>query len=154
MSPKASFMNRKFYIVAILLVLTGALIGGVFGRLPARTSAEGEVTKEKVLQDYKEALQLIDDQYARNIDHEKVTDSSMQAMLWTLDPHSSFFSRDELRKLDEEQASQFYGIGVSILQHKNGVYIQSVIPNTPADKAGLRYGDRFVTVANKDAREW
>ena len=75
-------------------------------------------------------------------------------MLWTLDPHSSFFTRDEFRKLYEEQASQFYGIGVSILQHRDGVYIQSVIPNTPADRAGLRYGDRFLQVDGKDAREW
>src|SRR5207244_8217968 len=89
-----------------------------------------------------------------SVDHEKVTDTLMQAMLWTLDPHSSFFSRDELRKLDEEQASEFYGIGVSILQHRDGVYVQSVVPNTPADKAGLRYGDRFVTVEDKDAKDW
>ena len=30
----------------------------------------------------------------------------------------------------------------------------SIIPNTPADKAGLRYGDRFVTVDDKDAKDW
>ena len=75
-------------------------------------------------------------------------------MLWTLDPHSSFFTRDEFRKLYEEQSSQFYGIGVSILQHRDGVYVQSVIPNTPAEKAGLRYGDRFLEVDGKDAKEW
>ena len=75
-------------------------------------------------------------------------------MLWSLDPHSSFFTRDEFRKLYEEQASQFYGIGVSILQHRDGVYVQSIIPNTPADKAGLRYGDKFLSVDGKDAKEW
>ncbi|MCV5928200.1 PDZ domain-containing protein, partial [Escherichia coli] len=63
-------------------------------------------------------------------------------------------TRDEFRKLAEEQASEFYGIGVSILQHRDGVYIQSVVPNTPAEKAGLRYGDRFLEVDGKDAREW
>jgi len=147
-------MNKKFPILALIMVLTGAVAGGLFGRLPARTSAQGEVTNDKILQDYREALNVIDNEYAGSIDHEKVTDSSMQSMLWTLDPHSSFFSREELRKLDEEQASQFYGIGVSILQHRNGVYVQSVIPNTPADKAGLRYGDRFVSVDGKDARDW
>jgi carboxyl-terminal processing protease len=75
-------------------------------------------------------------------------------MLWTLDPHSSFFTKDEFNKLYQEQSSQFYGIGVSILQHRDGVYVQSVIPNTPADKAGLRYGDRFLLVDGKDARDW
>jgi carboxyl-terminal processing protease len=147
-------MNRRFWALAIGLILAGAVIGGLFGRMPARTSADSAVTAERVLADYGEALDLIDASYVGAIDHEKISDTSMQAMLWTLDPHSSFFTREELRKLDEEQSSQFYGIGVSILQHRNGVYVQSVIPNTPADKAGLRYGDRFVTVSGKDAKDW
>ncbi len=147
-------MNKRFALFSLVLVAIGAVAGGLFGKLPSRTSAESGITSEKVLADYKEALTLINESYAGAVDQEKATDSAMQSMLWTLDPHSSFFSRDELRKLDEEQASQFYGIGVSILQHRDGVYVQSVIPNTPADKAGLRYGDRFYTVEGKDAKDW
>lgn len=146
-------MNKGFALIAVVLVVSGAVVGGLFGRLPS-TSAEGGVTTEKLLSDYKEALDVIDDNYVSGVDHEKVGDSSMQGMLWTLDPHSAFFTREEFRKLDEEQSSQFYGIGVSILQHRDGVYVQSVIPNTPADKAGLRYGDRFVTVDGKSAKDW
>lgn len=147
-------MKRQFILFAVILVVVGAIIGGLFGRLPARTSAESGVSKERVISDYQEALNLIDDSYVGKIDHEKISDSSMQGMLWTLDPHSSFFTADEYRKLNEDQSSEFYGIGVSILQHRNGVYVQSIIPNTPADKAGLRYGDRFVTVDSKDAKDW
>ena len=147
-------MNRYFLIVAVLVIAFGALIGGLFGRMPERTSAEGGTTSERVVADYREALRLIDDNYVSTVDHEKITDTSMQAMLWTLDPHSAYFTSEEFRKLDEEQSSQFYGIGVSILQHRDGVYVQSVVPNTPADKAGLHYGDRFLTVEGKDAREW
>jgi carboxyl-terminal processing protease len=147
-------MNRGFALFSIILVLIGAIIGGLWGRLPARTSAEGEITSEKLVSDYKEALNLISESYSGPIDPDRATDSAMQSMLWTLDPHSSFFSRNELRKLDEEQSSQFYGIGVSILQHRGGVFVQSVIPNTPADKAGIRYGDMFYSVEGKDAREW
>ncbi len=147
-------MSRQFALFSVVLVVIGAIAGGLFGRLPSRTSAENGVTSEKVLSDYKEALRVINESYAGPIDQEKATDSAMQSMLWTLDPHSSFFSREELRKLDEEQSSQFYGIGVSILQHRGGVFVQSVIPNTPADKAGIRYGDRFYSVEGKDAKDW
>ena len=147
-------MNRRFTFFAVVFVLVGAIVGGFFGRMPARTSAETGMSADRLLVDYKEALEVIEQGYVHAVDREKIGDSSMQGMLWTLDPHSSFFTRDEFRKLDEEQASQFYGIGVSILQHRDGVYVQSVIPNTPADKAGIRYGDRFVTVAGKDAKEW
>ncbi|HVF48341.1 MAG TPA: PDZ domain-containing protein, partial [Pyrinomonadaceae bacterium] len=147
-------MKGPFTLFAVLLIALGAVAGGLFGRMPARTLAETGITAERLLADYKEALKVIDDGYVDTVDHEEVADSSMQAMLWTLDPHSAFFTREEFRKLDEEQSSQFYGIGVSILQHRDGVYVQSVIPNTPADKAGLRYGDRILTVAGKDAKEW
>src|SRR5687767_2194282 len=147
-------MNRKFAIAALILVAVGAVFGGLFGRLSPTTSADSSVTAERTVSDYTEALDIIGKNYVGTIDHEKVTDSSIQSMLWSLDPHSSFFTRDEFRKLYEEQASQFYGIGVSILQHRDGVYVQSVIPNTPADRAGLRYGDRFLEVDGKSALEW
>ncbi len=147
-------MNKYFAILVVGFVAVAALIGGLFGRLPARTSAEAGVTAERITADYLEGIDVIDQSYAGKVDHEKITDMSMQGMLWTLDPHSSFFTRDEFRKLDEEQSSQFYGIGVSILQHRDGVYVQSVVPNTPADKAGLRYGDRFISVEGKDAKDW
>jgi len=146
-------MNKKFGLVALILVIAGALVGGLFGRKPA-ISAGTAVTSERISQDYSEALELVRDNFVGRVDTEKVSDSSMQSMLWTLDPHSSFFTREEFRKLDEEQSSQFYGIGVSILQHRDGVYVQSVVPGTPAEKAGLRYGDRFVSVEGKDAKDW
>jgi carboxyl-terminal processing protease len=147
-------MNRKFVIGAFVLVVVGAVVGGLFGRFSSATSADSNITTARILSDYTQALDVVEKNYIGKIDHEKVADSSIQSMLWTLDPHSSFFTQDEFRKLYEEQASQFYGIGVSILQHRDGVYVQSVIPSTPADKAGLRYGDRIVQVDGKDATEW
>lgn len=147
-------MNKRFLLIASVLVAVGAVVGGLFGRMPTRTSAEAGVTKERIVADYKEAIDVVSANYVGKVDLEKISDSSMQRMLWTLDPHSSFFGREELKKLDEEQASQFYGIGVSIFQHRDGVYVQSVVPNTPADKAGLRYGDKFVSVDGKDAKDW
>ncbi len=146
-------MEKKLLIAAIVMVALGAVVGGLFGRL-AKTSASSEITTGRISSDYREALDVIDKNYVGRVDYEKVSDSSIQSTLWTLDPHSAFFTRDEFRKLYEEQASQFYGIGVSILQHRDGVYVQSIVPNTPADKAGLRYGDRFIEVDGKDAREW
>ncbi|MEJ7624858.1 MAG: S41 family peptidase [Pyrinomonadaceae bacterium] len=147
-------MKDRFAIFVILLVALGAVVGGLFGRMPSRTAAEGDVTPARLLTDYQEALKLIGERYVDPVKYEEVADTSMQSMLWTLDPHSAFFTGEEYRKMMEEQSSQFYGIGVSILQHRDGVYIQSVLPETPADKAGLRYGDRFVTVAGRDAKDW
>lgn len=140
-------MRKAFIFTAIIVLVIGAIAGGLFGRLPQQKNAG-------VAGDYSEALALIGDNYAGEVKYEKVTESSIQGMLWTLDPHSAFFNSRELQKLYEDQSSRFYGIGVSILQHRDGVYIQSVVPDTPAEKAGLRYGDRFLEVDGEDARKW
>ena len=147
-------MGNTFAILALILVVLGAVVGGLFGRLPVTTSADTAMTSQRILADYREAVDVIEKEYVSKIDHEKITDTSIQGLLWTLDPHSAFFTREEFQKLTQEQASEFYGIGVSILQHRGGVYVQSIVPGTPADKAGLRYGDRFVTVDGKDASDW
>lgn len=151
-------MSKRFGIIAIILVLFGAFFGGIFGRLPLRSSASDVITTATITEDYKEALEVIDKNYASKINHEKISESSIQGMLWTLDPHSSFFTAAEFRKLYEDQSSRFYGIGVSILQHgsgaRTGVYVQAIVPDTPAEKAGLKYGDRFLEVDGKDARNW
>jgi carboxyl-terminal processing protease len=146
-------MNRTFLIIAIFAVGIGALSGGLAGYFPRNENAGG-ISPHGITAEYKEALRVIDDNYAGMVDHEQVSESSIQGMLWTLDPHSSFFSRDEYRRLQEEQASRFFGIGVSILQHRDGVYVQSVVSGTPAEKAGLRYGDKFIEVDGKSAESW
>jgi carboxyl-terminal processing protease len=147
-------MSTKFAITAFILIIIGALAGGFIGYLPAGSAAKGTLTPDLISQDYEEALGVISGGYGGNIDHAKISESSIQGMLWTLDPHSTFFNRDEFRKLYEDQSSKFYGIGVSILQHRDGVYVEAIVPDTPAEKAGLRYGDRFVEIDGKDAKDW
>jgi len=147
-------MGNKFAIITVILVAIGAVVGGLFGKLPPTISADNAVTPARILSDYREAVDTVEKNYVSTVDHEKITDSSIQGLLWTLDPHSAFFTREEFQKLTQEQASEFYGIGVSILQHRGGVFVQSVVPGTPADKAGLRYGDKFLQVDGKDAAEW
>lgn len=106
------------------------------------------------MNDYAEALETVEQNFAGDVDYEKATQAAIQGMLFTLDPHSLFFPSAEFKKLKEDQASSFYGIGVQILRRSDGVYVQSVVENTPASRAGLRFGDRIVEVDGKDAREW
>lgn len=149
-------MKKFFSIIFVAVILLGALIGGLFGRNPSALTAQAEPTTpiEKVRSDYAEALRTVADNYVSPVDYEKVSEDSIQGMLWTLDPHSAFFTRQEFQKLKEDQSSRFYGIGVSILQHRDGVYVQSIVQGTPAERAGVRYGDRFLEVDGKDATGW
>src|SRR5437763_7074340 len=159
-------MNRTFTIVATVIIATATLAGGLQSRSARRRAAISNTNNatvaaaadkyeaDKIEGDYQEAISTVEENYAGDIDYEKATQAAIQGMLFTLDPHSVYFSTTEFRKLKEDQASSFYGIGVQILRHDDGVYIQSVVDGTPAARAGLRFGDRIVEVDGKDARDW
>ena len=155
-------MSRKFIIIAALVIAAATVAGGVRSRASRRhaasinsnsTSAE-KYEAERIEADYREAISTVEEKYAGEIDYEKATQAAIQGMLFTLDPHSVYFPATEFKKLKEDQSSSFYGIGVQIRRHEDGVYVQSVVDNTPASRAGLRYGDRITEVDGKDAREW
>ncbi|HEY0005446.1 MAG TPA: S41 family peptidase [Pyrinomonadaceae bacterium] len=151
-------MSRRFGIFAIIIILAATIVGGTVARnmraeRPQKTASRPS-TPGNIEGDYREALQFVSTNYAGEIDYEKATQAAIQGMLQTLDPHSTFFPQAEFTKLKEDQGSRFIGIGITILQHRDGVYVQSVIEGTPAARAGLRYGDRIVEVNGKDSRDW
>src|SRR5262245_50877708 len=156
-------MTRNSLILAALVIVTSSLAGGVRTRNFHRravtvnsTQTEEKFEADRIESDYGEAISTVSDHYAGEVDYEKATQAAIQGMLFTLDPHSVYFPAAEFKKLKEDQASSFYGIGVEIVRHDDGVYIQSVVDGTPAARAGLRYEDRIVEVEveSKDARDW
>jgi carboxyl-terminal processing protease len=153
-------MTRRFIIIASVLILIAAVVGGTIGRsrkFRHSVPVKGVVSyaqDDDIEKDYNEAIATISVEYAGDIDYEKATQAAIQGMLSTLDPHSMYFPYNEFKKLREDQDSRFYGIGVTIVQHRDGVYIQSAVEGTPAGRLGLRYGDRILEVDGKDARDW
>jgi carboxyl-terminal processing protease len=153
-------MAKRFIIIAAALILVTAVLGGTLGtskRLRRTVAIGGPVSDrpaEEIERDYNEAVSTVSANYVREIDYEKATQAAVQGMLTTLDPHSTYFPYNEFKKLKEDQDSRFYGIGVTIVPHRDGVYIQSAVENTPAARLGLRYGDRILEVDGKDARDW
>ena len=146
--------------MALAVIVVAAIVGGTIGtaeRLSGLTSAASKNSyrvADEIESDYNEAIATITSNYSGDIDHEKATQAAIQGMLSTLDPHSAYFPYSEFKKLKEDQDSKFYGIGVTIVQHRDGVYIQSAVEGAPAAKLGLRYGDRIVEVDGKDSSDW
>ena len=144
-------MSGKFGIIAAVIILSAALAGGIrdiFGgnmrRKPLSSPEANNTapsTAEQIEGAYDEAIQAVTANYAGEVDYEKATQAAIQGMLSALDPHSMFFSRAEFNKLKEDQDSRFYGIGVTILRHRDGVYVQSAVEGTPAARGALSVGN-------------
>ncbi|HJQ33891.1 MAG TPA: S41 family peptidase [Pyrinomonadaceae bacterium] len=147
--------NRTFgRITAGVIIAAATLVGGIYGRRVFSQTGGADTAASQLESSYNEAVSVIADNYVDAVDYEKANQAALQGMLWTLDPHSNFFSPAEYARLLQDQESRFTGIGVSILRHRDAVYVQTPIQGTPAAKAGLRFGDRIVEVDGKDARDW
>jgi carboxyl-terminal processing protease len=122
---------------------------GLPGRRPARNASAKTAEVER---DFDEALKLVQEQYidGRKLNYNDVTKSSIIGMLRSLDPHSNYYDRDEFEELKTDQRSEYYGIGASIQNYLYGeqvdTYITATFDASPAQKAGLRYGDRIMEV--------
>src|SRR5215208_333393 len=155
----AGWLN-KFTVTAAVIILGAAIFGGTIGTRHNLSGFASSTTKnsyrvaDEIEKDYNEAVSTITSNYSGDIDHEKATQAAIQGMLSTLDPHSAYFPYNEFKKLKEDQDSRFYGIGVTIVRHLDGVYIQSAVEGTPAARIGFKYGDRILEVDGKNARDW
>jgi carboxyl-terminal processing protease len=142
-------------ITAITIIIAATLVGGIWGSRAFSFQTSGDTSgAARIESAYNEALSVISENYVESVDYEKANEAAIQGMLWTLDPHSNFFTPAEYQRLLQDQESRFTGIGVSILRHRDGVYVQTPLKGTPADRAGLRFGDRIVEVDGRDARDW
>ena len=109
---------------------------------------------EKIESDVAEALTIIESNHVKGkkLDYNALFKSSIDSMLHTLDPHSNYFDSKEFEEFRTSQSSQYYGIGATIgdLSDAKGnviaTYIKATFDGAPANRAGLRYGDKIVEV--------
>jgi carboxyl-terminal processing protease len=76
--------------------------------------------------------------------------SAINSMLEQLDPHSNYYDPAAYRELIDDQQGRYSGIGTTISSYsRNGAldtFVLGVSKNTPAERAGLHFGDRVVEV--------
>jgi hypothetical protein len=84
--------SRRFLLIAVALVIVGAVFGGTIGssRKFSSLTSTGSVNSyrlsDEIEKDYNEAISTITGNYSGDIDYEKATQAAIQGMLTTLDP--------------------------------------------------------------------
>ena len=145
--------NRYWLLVAVLIVpITFA--GAHPGQLPGVERGEDSTTRQRIADDFTKAILVAKDNYAGQVDLSKVTKASILGMLHTLDPHSNYFDPKEYEKVQQDQRSRYSGIGSTIAQRSDKVYIMSPFDATPAHRGGIRYGDQIVEINGESTESW
>src|SRR5262249_34805184 len=148
-------MNRRRNLNWAVMLIAAVVLAYTSARLIERVAlADDDAGQSKIDNDFAKALTLAKENYAGRIDVERVVKSSVQGMLHTLDPHSSYLDRKEWQSFQNEQRSRYSGIGSTIAQRNGKVYIMSPFDGTPSHKAGIRYGDQIVEINGESTESW
>lgn len=143
-------MNRwaRVGILAASVVIFGWVgLGHVLGR-----TANDKAYKSLVV--YGEVLQKIQQDYVDEPNMHLVEAGSLHGLLESLDSESSYLTPREYTEYKQKNSAPGTGeTGLNLSKRFGYIIVTSVLPDSPADKAGLKSGDIFESVAGFTTRE-
>jgi carboxyl-terminal processing protease len=148
-------ISKKRYMLLVLALLLPITFAGAHPeqRLQGQDE-EASAARKRVTTDFVSALSVAREHYAGEIDYNRMTKASVIGMLHTLDPHSSYLDPAEFEDFMGKQRSQYSGIGSTIMQYDDKVFIQSPFNGTPAHRGGIRFGDHIVEINGESTEGW
>jgi len=88
--------------------------------------------------------------YVDEVDPEYLMETGVNAMLNSLDPYTTYIPADEVAQFRSTITGKYGGVGASILKGKEHIIISLPYENGPAQKAGLKVGDRMLEIDGKN----
>ena len=84
--------------------------------------------------------------YVDEVDEAKIVEASVKAMLKELDPHSTYLTADEVKKMNEPLQGNFEGVGIQFNMAEDTLFVIQTVSKGPSEKVGILPGDRIITV--------
>ncbi len=84
--------------------------------------------------------------YVDSLDPDKSITTAIVAMLDEIDPYTEYIPESEQEKFMRATTGEYAGIGSYIMERNGAVYISGPRKGSPAQRAGLRHGDRIVMI--------
>lgn len=155
------------YLLSALVVLV-FVFGLVLGNLQSQRQMQkvqsgGEVlnqqakvpeylSKDVDFQQFWQVWKYVKENYVKSdVSDTKLYYGALEGMVNALgDPYSVFFNPEISKKFDEDLSGSFEGIGAEIGKKDNIITIISPLPGTPAEKAGLRAGDKILAIDGQE----
>ena len=136
-------------IIVIAVFMAGILfLNGSNGDVKADTS---DIYKN--IEIFTEVLRQIEDNYVEPQDAQKLISGAIKGMIQSLDPHSSFMTKEEHQDLLIETKGSFSGVGIEITIRDNILTVVAPIEGSPAHKAGIKTGDKIVKIDEKSTND-
>jgi carboxyl-terminal processing protease len=105
---------------------------------------------------FDQVLNLVTNQYVDSIASGELMTKAAQGLVKELhDPFTDLFSPRESEEFARGTNGRYGGTGMLLGEEDSRIVsVQRVFPNTPAEDAGVREGDRILSISDSSAVEW
>ncbi len=93
-----------------------------------------------------EVLHYIENSYVDTVNLNILSETAINAILDSLDPHSVYVKEKRLKRANEPLEGKFSGIGIQFNMQEDTIMVVKTISNGPSEKVGLQAGDRIVEI--------
>lgn len=144
--------QRPRAIVATVLFASLLGVGGWYAgrnaKLPAPTaSSKAPRVPGSGRHLFDQVMAAVSQRYVDSLDANDLYEKAVSGMLLELgDPYTMFLPPDRLKRLGEQIAGVYGGIGLNVNKRDGVLTVIEPFPGSPADKAGVQMGDRLVAV--------
>jgi carboxyl-terminal processing protease len=135
-------VRPRWRLTATVLFALTLLVASLFGdRLLALNHEAREV-----LRVYTELLKVSHETYGGETSYKDLVNASIDGMVRSLDPHTSFLTAEAYSQMRDRQQSSFFGLGILVGLRNGQITVITPIEGTPASRMGLRAGDVIAAI--------
>jgi carboxyl-terminal processing protease len=88
------------------------------------------------------------------LDDAGVLQYAIDSLAGAFDPHSTYMSASQQESFQVELGQRLFGIGASLQDQAGYLTVAMVVGDSPAEKGGLRVGDRILAIAEGEDGLW
>ena len=135
-------MKKKIFWL-VILIIGFSLLGADVEKSAARKNEESFY---KELELFTNVVSIIKNNYVSEVKAKPLIYGALRGMLSSLDPYSQFMNPDFHKEIQIETEGKFGGLGIVITIKETFLTVVSPLEGTPADRAGIKPGDKIVKI--------
>jgi carboxyl-terminal processing protease len=142
-------MKIKAAILVLSFAVLSFVVVGSFGGVHA-SSNDGSYRQMQV---YSEVLSRVQSEYVEDPNIPKVTDGALHGLVESLDANSSYLTPAAYKAYKAHKVEAKGEIGATVSKRFGYADVVSVLPGSPAEKAGIEATDIFESIEGQSTRD-
>ena len=139
--PASAYMP----LIYSLLIAFGIILGFTLSNVTSGKKGALSHGKYNKLEDIMSFIKL---KYVDTVNTDQLTETAIEKMLTSLDPHSTYIPKKDLEQTNESLDGNFEGIGIEFYIVQDTITVVSAISGGPSELVGIHAGDKIIKIAD------